>query len=394
VGATGFSRHAMLRALIVKNLENIPSIPALIWFLKNHPVISDLCGFSAGSCGKGHRLPDDTQFYRFLKYTKHSLFEDLLIKVNKVLASLKIISLREFAVDSKPIVANTKENNHKNPHRNLKDKNKKPKRNRYATLGYYSYQIDEYGNKTNIEFFWGYRNHAVIDIASGLCLVEATLPNNRSDIEIAKTLIRKLKKKYKFKKESIFIGDKIYDANSFYNFIIREMRSRPVIPINPRDTKNEIKFSKNGHRICKAGLEMYPNGKVVEEKRVRLKERCPIKMSKKIAEKYNNKCPCDHEKFTSGKQYGCTAYIDIAGDLRASVERDTKKFEGLYSKRFTIEQYFSYIQMLDVEDTPYYSPRSIKNYITIAHLSLSLIALTAVRLGRKEDMHRYRRFVP
>lgn len=386
VGATGFSRHAIHRALIVKNLENIPSIPQLIWFLKNHPVICDLCGF------KEQKLPDDTQFYRFLKYTKHSLFEQLLTKTNTILVDLNVIPLTEFAIDSKPIVANTKQNNLKNPQRNLNNKNRKPRRNRYATLGYYSYHLDHKGHKANIQFFWGYRNHAIVDVTSGICLVETTLPNNRSDTDIAKTLIRKLKKNYRLKRDAIFVGDKIYDANDLYNFIINQIKGNAIIPINPRNTTNQIRLSKNGHRICKAGLEMYPNGKVVENRRTRLKERCPIKMSKKIAQKYNHRCPCDHLKFTSGKQYGCTAYIDLAGSLRASVERDTIQFKKHYAKRFIIERYFSHLQMLDVEDAPYYSPRSIKNHLTIAHLSLSLIAVAAVKLGRSQDMHRYRRF--
>ena len=94
VGATGFSRHAMLRALIIQTLENIPSIPQLIWFLSNHPVLSDLCGF------KHHDIPDETQFYRFLKNIKHSLFEDLFTATNKTLVDLNIITLKKFIIDS------------------------------------------------------------------------------------------------------------------------------------------------------------------------------------------------------------------------------------------------------------------------------------------------------
>ncbi len=380
VGATGLSRHAMLRALVVKNLENIPSIPQLVWFLRNNPVICDLCGF------KEHKLPDPTQFYRLLKYTKDSLFEELLTKTNTILVDLDVIPLTEFAIDSKPILANTRQNNLKNSQRNLNNKNRKPKRNRYATLGYYS------GNKTNVQLFWGYRNHAIIDTVSGICLVETTLPNNRSDTDIARTLIRKLKKNYRLKRDAIFVGDKIYDANDLYHFIKNQINGNAIIPINPRNTPNQIRLSRNDHRICEAGLEMYPNGKVVEKTRTRLKERCPIKMNKKTAKKYNYRCPCNHQKFTSGKQYGCTAYIDLAGSLRAAVERDTIQFKKRYAKRFIIERYFSHLQMLDIEDAPYYSPRSIKNHLTIAHLSLSLIAVAAVKLGKSQDMHRYRRF--
>ena len=46
VGCTGYSRRAMLRALIVKTLEGIVSIPRLVAYLQNHPVIAEMCGFN------------------------------------------------------------------------------------------------------------------------------------------------------------------------------------------------------------------------------------------------------------------------------------------------------------------------------------------------------------
>ena len=48
-------------AFIVKNLEQIKSVPKLIEFLDAHPVLTEMCGFKMGS------LPDETQFYRFLR---------------------------------------------------------------------------------------------------------------------------------------------------------------------------------------------------------------------------------------------------------------------------------------------------------------------------------------
>jgi len=39
IGRTGYSRHAMLRAFIVKHLEGIKSVPRLIEFLDTHPVL-------------------------------------------------------------------------------------------------------------------------------------------------------------------------------------------------------------------------------------------------------------------------------------------------------------------------------------------------------------------
>jgi hypothetical protein len=45
-------------------------------------------------------------------------------------------------MDSKPVLAATREKNFKNPSRNTKNKAKKPKRNPAATLGYYSQSRD------------------------------------------------------------------------------------------------------------------------------------------------------------------------------------------------------------------------------------------------------------
>ncbi|MCD6459149.1 transposase, partial [bacterium] len=67
VGRTGYSRHAMFRALIVKNILQLNSIPRLIYFLKNNLFICDLCAFY------NYQIPDETQFYRFINELDTSL---------------------------------------------------------------------------------------------------------------------------------------------------------------------------------------------------------------------------------------------------------------------------------------------------------------------------------
>ena len=119
VGCTGFSRRAILRALIVKSLEGIPSIPRLVEYLQNHPVITEMCGFNMMK-----KLPDESQFYRFLKYIKNSELEAIHHSINKTLIEQGIISMDTFILDSKPIPAATKDNNLKNPHRNTTNKKK------------------------------------------------------------------------------------------------------------------------------------------------------------------------------------------------------------------------------------------------------------------------------
>ena len=115
VGRTGYSRHAILRALIVKHLEEVKSIPRLIEYLDAHPILTEMCGFSMGC------LPDESQFNRFLKETRNGLLQHIHENVNKILVERGIATLDLFAVDSKPVMAATRENNIKNPNRNTTD---------------------------------------------------------------------------------------------------------------------------------------------------------------------------------------------------------------------------------------------------------------------------------
>ncbi len=154
-----------------------------------------------------------------------------------------VISLTHFIADSKPVMAATRENNLKNPNRNTRNKKKKPKRNPAATLGYYSYQTTR-GKKDNYTFFWGYRTHAIVS-KEGIPLVTATFPNDQTDAKVAKKLVKKLKRVYRFKKGSFFIADAAYDQRELYNFIVDEIKCKAFITINPphrfREIQNFIK---------------------------------------------------------------------------------------------------------------------------------------------------------
>ena len=125
VGRTGYSRRAILRAFIVKHAEEIKSVPRLVEYLINHPVIAELCGFDMRK-----PLPDESQFYRFLKEINNSLLEKIHHRINKILIKEGIISMDTFILDSKPVMAASKENNFKNPNRNTTDKKKQRKETR------------------------------------------------------------------------------------------------------------------------------------------------------------------------------------------------------------------------------------------------------------------------
>ncbi len=385
VGATGHSRHAMLRAFIIKHLEGITSVPLLIDYLNSIPPLLEMCGFELGN------LPDESQFYRFLQKTKNSTLKAIHQKANQLLIEGDFASLDEFIIDSKPVMAATKENNFKNPNRNTRDKTKKPRRNPRATLSYYSCQVVN-GQKQDLIFYWGYRTHTIIT-KEGICLVEKTLPNNITDADAAFSLIRALKRRFRFKKGAIFIGDKAYDVRELYTFIVEQMKSAAYIPINPRNQKDDKTFGLHGCPICDAGIEMKSVGTWTEGNRDRIKFRCPLKTSKKVAAKFNNTCSVKHSSFDTGKCYGCTKYLDVTDDARSKVPRDSKEFKETFKNRQIVEQYFSRLGDREVEQTTHYSFTAISNQMTIAHLSASLIAVAAAVILKQPDKIRcYRTF--
>lgn len=382
IGRTGYSHHAMIKAFIVKHLEQIKSVPALIDFLDSHPALTEMCGFNMGS------LPDPSQFYRFLSDTSNSALQNLHHSIIKELLNKNVISNDILIVDSKPVMAATRENNFKNPKRNTRNKKLKARHNPSATLGYYSYQTIS-GKKDNFIFFWGYRTHVIVS-KEGVPLVELTLPNNVKDSVAARKLIKKLKRVYGSRKGAILLADAAYDEREFYNFIINELKWQAFIPINPRNKQQNKTFGPNGSPLCDAGLEMKPNGIWTEGLRTRSKFRCPIKASVKFAKNYPLGCPSDHPSFD---KYGCTKYLDVTDDARSRVPRESPFYKQTFNLRTEIERYFARLGDRELEQTTHYKIRAIKNQMTIAHLSLSLVAhAAALLMEQPEKIRCYRTF--
>lgn len=384
-GRTGFSRHAILRAFIVKYLEGIKSVPRLIEFLDAHPVLTEMCGFDMGN------LPDASQFYKFLTETNTSVIETLHHAVNQKLIDAGVVSLSHFIMDSKPVMAATRHNNFKNPHRNTRNKHKLPKRNLSATLSYYSYQQVD-GKKDNFIFFWGYRTHVIVS-KEGIPLVSITLPNNSTDATVARKLIKKLKLLYRFRRGAFFIADAAYDERELYNFIVNQFHGQAFIPINPRNQQAPKSFGPHGCPLCDAGLEMASAGIWTEGLRKRAKFRCPIKAFAKAHLKFPDGCPVHHASFAQDKAYGCTKYLDITDDLRAQVPRSSAFFKQTFHLRTEVERYFARLGDREVEQTTHYKMRAIRNQMTIAHLSMSLVAYAAaLLLNQPEKIRCFRTF--
>ena len=129
-------------------------------------------------------------------------------------------------------------------------------------------------------------------------------------------------------------------------------------------------------------------GRCQEQKRQGIKFRCPLKMSKKVAGKYNHVCPANHPSFHTGKCSGCTKYIDVTNDARARVPRDSKEYKETFKTRQVVEQYYSRLGDREAEQTTHYSFLAISNQMTIAHLTASLVAVAAAIILEQPDRMR------
>ena len=388
-GRKGYPKSAYLKALVYKQCEQIKHITDLIRDLQSRPAICMLIGFEPG------KVPSPSRFSRFLSSMNNSEIERLTHFAAKLLIEAGHVSTDVLIGDSKPIRANTEDNNPKNPNRCL-DKKCKVKRNPAATLGYYSYiKQSSDGKKRQFAFFWGYRTHVLVS-REGVVLVEVTKSNDVADKVVVKSLMRKLKRVYGQKKGRQVVLDAAYDSNDVYNFIAEEMKSEPFIAENARYKKPVAEFDKRGRPICDGRLPMKYCGTANEADRSRVKYRCPIRGgNKKEQARLPAECPVAHPRFTEGKCYGCTAYIDLAGDARtqARLRRQSRSFQETYDLRTEVERYFSRLGPREVEDTTLYKYRSVRNQMSIAHLSLNLVAVAAAMvLRRPEQIRCYKTF--
>jgi hypothetical protein len=109
-GRPSFSRDAILRALIYKNLRGLSSLTDLVFELENNPVMADVLGFSLG-----HEAPSKERFSRFLRTSSHPDLQDVRFALVRQLMEEGIIAGKHLALDSCSIKANVKENNLKDP---------------------------------------------------------------------------------------------------------------------------------------------------------------------------------------------------------------------------------------------------------------------------------------
>jgi transposase len=369
-GPSGFSRHALFRAFMVMKYEKFSEVSQLQEYLFNNQIIAHACGFDITK-----KLPSYWTYRRFIKDTAHQWFSDVMQAQVKELAALGLIDGSFISLDSTSVEANTSKNNSKSFDKNRFDKSSPPKSDKDCRLGVRT-ATNTY-NEKNYQFYWGYKNHILIDAISGLPITEVTTPANVSDGQIAIPLLKDTHSWLSLD-ETYFIADKGYDVKNIYDFVHGELHGHCFIPLNKRNSKKNRKTLPCGNPICDAGFAMIKDGRRYLKGSIKQKFRCPFYLSKD-----NAACTCAHPKFFNGaRKRGCIKYISTGTDYRSSINRDSPFFKSIYSLRTESERYNSRWKNLNTDKASVRSLTAIQNLNTVGHICLLAVALAAVKSGK------------
>lgn len=363
-GRKGFSSHAMICAFIVMKCEGFPMITDLVDYLNNNFLIAHYCGFDISL-----PLPSYWTFDRFLKDFDHSILSYIMQSQVLSLAADGIIDTSFIGLDSTSVSANTSQNNPKSFLSNKFQPDNQPKADQDCKLGVHT--ASNQTNEKKYEFYWGYKNHVLVDCISGLPIYEMTTTAEVADFTVALDILAGTHA-FLPVTECTFLADKGYDVKKIYNQVKELYDGECIIPINKRNTKNP-KLLPQGNPICEAGLAMWKDGKFSDRNRTRQKFCCPLKSSE------DADCPCHHKNFYNGKKHrGCTRSITIPDDLRLSIDRNSRYFKSSYSLRTECERYNSRFKNTGQERMWVRNKSSVANLNTLAHFSLLAVAIAAV----------------
>ncbi len=344
--------------------ECFSCISDLLDYLQNNLIIAHYCGFDILK-----PLPSYWTLDRFINGIDNEYLKDLMKSQVLHLAETGVIDTSFIALDSTPVYANTSQNNPKSFMKNKFSKDNQPKADRDCGLGVHT--ASNQVNERNFEYYWGYKNHVLVDCITGLPIFEFTTTADVYDSIVALDILNQTNSFLSIR-ECTFIADKAYDVKAIYNAVKDVYYGECAIPLNKRNTKNPKKLS-SGHPICEAGLAMHKDGKFSDNGRTRQKYCCPFRQSK------TSVCPCNHKNWNNGKKNkSCTKYVTLPDDYRLSIDRECISFKKIYALRTEAERYNARFKQTGQERLWIRSFIAAQNLNTIAHIALLAVASAAV----------------
>lgn len=150
----------------------------LIDYLNNNLLIAHDCGFDISL-----PLPSYWTFDRFLKTFDHDMLSGIMHSQVLFLVNKGIVDTFFINPDSTPVSANTSQNNPKSFLSNKFKPDNQPKADKDCKLGVHT--ASNQLNEKKYKFFWGYKNHVLVDCISGLPIYELTTSAEVVDSTVA-----------------------------------------------------------------------------------------------------------------------------------------------------------------------------------------------------------------
>jgi len=332
----------------------------------------------------------DVRFSDWLHSTGNDALQAIRIQLVRCLVNEHACTGRILALDSCPIQSPVRENNLKTAVRDRFNKMRFPKADATARLGVLAGYAGPESRK--IFFFWGYRNHVIVDAETELPLWEQTVPADRKESPLAVPLLAALTSTLPLPIEAV-CADSAYDSETFLKFIVDQLHAQPVVAAHPRHQSNPEFRLQGPAVICPANLDMFRRGKMTPRRTGITYQQysCPIHYDRIMQQRFLI-CPAAHPKFF--KQKGCNYLLRVSPSIRSQIPYGSESFRQLYRKRTAVERVFSRLLTISMQDLPTRGISAARNLCTIAHITVLLVALTAHRQKRSDHLTFVRTFVP
>ncbi|MBU4212321.1 MAG: transposase [Verrucomicrobia bacterium] len=382
-GRRPVNRHNMLKACVYQRLTRKRFLRDLHTHLMENPPIAAALGFNPYQ-----PPPSLERFSAFVCDCPHQSLQQICIDLTRALIQLGVINAKHVGFDSCPIASSVRENNLKTSLRRCRyDKSTPPKGDPDARLGVRIHYPNP--GKTQVEYFWGYRNHTLVDLESELPLWEITEPNSVAETTLAVPLLESVRTTFDLKFESVS-GDAEYDVEAILKHIVHTLQAKPFIPYNPRNKQDTTGFRRDGQKVfCPASLCMHRRGRMTVKGITYIQFSCPFFYGQKSDLLL---CPAGHPKFTTQK--GCNYLWRITNSIRDQIPYATEIFKEHYNRRTAIERVFSRLLAITIQEPSVRGLSSIRNHCTLSHIAVLLVALAAYKLGHADKVRFVRTFVP
>jgi hypothetical protein len=382
-GRKPYDRNALLKALICQRLRRRRFLQDLRRDLLESPPLLAAMGFDP------YGLPPSLErFSAFLADTPHARLQTIRLELAQRLLREGVVTGRHLGLDSCPIASWVRENNLKTSLRHSRfDKDHPPKGDPDARLGVRIHY--PFPDKSEVQYFWGYRNHTLADLQTEVPLWEITQPNSIGEVSVAQPLLAEAVKALDLHPESI-CGDAEYDAESLLRYIVHDLKAQPFMAYNRRNVQDHEGFRREAERVfCPAKLLMYRYGRMTVKRSTYIQYRCPLHYGPHPELLL---CPANHPKFS--RQKGCNFLWRVSDSIRDQIPYGTPQFAEHYNRRSAVERIFSRLLTVTIQEPSVRGLASVRNHCTISHIAVLLVALAAHRYGHDDKIRFVSTFVP